>query len=678
MSTAIFAFHCTVLPAALFAASYWRWMRQCTGLCSRCSRLGNSTPTTATAVTGSPSTVAMRATDLDDGGVSGGGGGGGGGSGGGSIGVGTPNSSAGVASLVDDIASVVASSTRTGSCPSVSSSWGALPQALPRILIVSRRHMRKDKFVDFVGEYHLTLILRYGACPVIVPRCVGADTTGEEVSRLIDAYEPIHGVLLCEGEDIDLKAWPGALGPDGGGMTDEQTATVAASHPSDASVDQAKDLIEFELVRRCVARGIPYLGICRGSQVLNVYRGGTLYSDIDTQVGGGVTHIDYNNYDSHRHPVSVTPTTPLADWFDGATALDVNSYHHQGVRTLAQGFTPMAHSPDGLVEAFYEPAAYDPDAGRYCIGLQFHPERMQDRSTGVYDYPGCVGAYEAFGRAVRAYARRATPERVEAPLEQVPAPVSLGAPSPPMPACSDGCDGGLASPRTNLSAAASPVHCAARTCPPAPIQLPAATLVSLGPSPGIGRARSASASPSSRRGTDSDIPPRAITAGRLGPRVSRAHSDAVSSFAVASQMYRTRRASESLHAASLSRGASLLASTSSAPRSLYATVHGGCAVRDALGLCNGGAAESPSVVEPMAQLEAAVVAAAAALARMGHAELSEASETLRGLVGVAARLQERGEALEKGGGCPRGVGTGLQEEEDETCPRGAPTKGVKA
>ena len=630
-------------------------------------------------MTGSPTTAAMRATDFDDGSVSGGGGDGGGGGGGGRSGVGTPNSSAGVASLVDDNASVAASSTRTGSCPSVSSSWGALSQALPRILIVSRRHMRKDKFVDFVGEYHLTLILRYGACPVIVPRCVGADTTGEEVSRLIDAYEPIHGVLLCEGEDIDLKAWPGALGPDGGGMTDEQMATVAASHPSDASVDQAKDLIEFELVRRCVARGIPYLGICRGSQVLNVYRGGTLYSDIDTQVGGGVTHIDYNNYDGHRHPVSVTPTTPLADWFDGATALDVNSYHHQGVRTLAQGFTPMAHSPDGLVEAFYEPAAYDPDAGRYCIGLQFHPERMQDRTTGVYDYPGCVGAYEAFGRAVRAYARRAAPERVEAPFEQVPAPVSLGAPSLPMPARSDGCDSGLAPSGTNPTAAASPVPaCAARTFPPAPIQLPAAALVSLGPSPGIGRARSSSASPSSRRDTLSDVPPRATTAGHLGPRVSRAHSDAVSSFAVASQMYRTRRASESLHATTLSRGAALLASTSAAPRSLYATVHGGCAVRDVLGFYNGGVTEPPPVVEPMAQLEAAVVAAAAALARMGHAELSEASETLRGLVGVAARLQERGEALEMGGGRPRGVGAGLQEEDDETCPRGVPTEGVKA
>ncbi|CAM8900668.1 unnamed protein product [Rhodiola kirilowii] len=67
---------------------------------------------------------------------------------------------------------------------------------LPRVLIVSRRSVRKNKFVDFVGEYHLDLIVSYGAVPVIVPRVSGVDS-------LLDSFEPIHGVLLCEGADID-------------------------------------------------------------------------------------------------------------------------------------------------------------------------------------------------------------------------------------------------------------------------------------------------------------------------------------------------------------------------------------------------------------------------------------------------------------------------------------------
>lgn len=61
-----------------------------------------------------------------------------------------------------------------------------LVNVLPRVLIVSRRHVRKNKFVDFVGEYHLDLIVRYGAVPVIVPRVKG-------VHNLIDSFEPIHG-----------------------------------------------------------------------------------------------------------------------------------------------------------------------------------------------------------------------------------------------------------------------------------------------------------------------------------------------------------------------------------------------------------------------------------------------------------------------------------------------------
>ncbi|XVF81893.1 hypothetical protein PTKIN_Ptkin15bG0192500 [Pterospermum kingtungense] len=66
----------------------------------------------------------------------------------------------------------------------------------PRVLIVSRRTVRKNKFVDFVGEYHLELIVGNGGVPVIVPRVSGVD-------NLLDSFEPIHGVLLREEEDID-------------------------------------------------------------------------------------------------------------------------------------------------------------------------------------------------------------------------------------------------------------------------------------------------------------------------------------------------------------------------------------------------------------------------------------------------------------------------------------------
>ncbi|MCO5571775.1 hypothetical protein L7F22_025523 [Adiantum nelumboides] len=292
----------------------------------------------------------------------------------------------------------------------------ALASVLPRVLIVSRRTVRKNKFVDFVGEYHLDLVIKYGAVPVIVPRVSGLDL-------LLDSFEPIHGVLLCEGEDVD----PSLYENDSPDLTVEEIEEVRKLHSSDTSFDKDKDSIELQLARRCLERNIPYLGICRGLQVLNVACGGSLYQDVEKamlQKGGvPVKHINYEDYDGHRHPITIVKDTPLHEWFkesldEGNLELSVNSYHHQGVKRLAARFKPMAFSPCGLTEAFYDPDVYNPDDGKFIVGLQFHPERMrheQDRNTdganhlaseSIFDYPGCPHAYQEFAKAVVAYQKK--------------------------------------------------------------------------------------------------------------------------------------------------------------------------------------------------------------------------------------------------------------------------------
>lgn len=110
--------------------------------------------------------------------------------------------------------------------------------------------------------------------------------------------------------------------------------------------------------------------------------------------------MDYDNYDGHRHPVTVLRDTPLHAWFkdsldeQGNMELMVNSYHHQGVKRLAERFVPMAFAPDGLVEGFYDPDAYNPNEGKFIMGLQFHPERMRKNGSEEFDYPGCPSAYQ--------------------------------------------------------------------------------------------------------------------------------------------------------------------------------------------------------------------------------------------------------------------------------------------
>lgn len=221
------------------------------------------------------------------------------------------------------------------------------------------------------------------------------------IHTLLESFEPIHGILLCEGEDIDPSHYDAELC----GLTPEELEHIRQLHSSDAATDKEKDSIELRLAKLCLERNIPYLGICRGSQILNVSCGGTLYQDVEKELldkcleGQRVVHMDYENYDGHRHPIKVSANTPLHDWFNDSFVDDkmeimVNSYHHQGVKRLAKRFIPMAFAPDGLVEGFYDPNNYNPEDGKFIMGLQFHPERMRHQDSDEFDYPGCNMAYQ--------------------------------------------------------------------------------------------------------------------------------------------------------------------------------------------------------------------------------------------------------------------------------------------
>jgi gamma-glutamyl-gamma-aminobutyrate hydrolase PuuD len=241
----------------------------------------------------------------------------------------------------------------------------------PQVLVVTRRTARKNKWIDYVGEYHLELLLRLGTLPVMVPVVPGA------AARLPQYMAGMRGLLLVEGEDIEPKRYP---------AEPEHLKYLEKTHP-------LKDEIEIRLLRRALRLHIPILGICRGSQLLNVVCGGTLHIDVlkekslsgnspsraenpsPRSVKEALKHIDYEHYDTYRHPIAIVPGTPLQRWYR-RTSLRVNSYHHQGIRTLARRFTPMAYAEDGLVEAYFDPAE------DFLVGLQFHPERMLEERAG--------------------------------------------------------------------------------------------------------------------------------------------------------------------------------------------------------------------------------------------------------------------------------------------------------
>ena len=241
----------------------------------------------------------------------------------------------------------------------------------PIVVVVTRRTVRKHKYIDFVGEFHLSLLVRLGFLPIMVPVVKGT------TACLPNYMEGMKGLLLVEGEDIEPKRYK---------AQEPNFQHLEKTHP-------LKDEIEIRLIRHCLRRKIPILGICRGSQLLNVVCGGTLYGDVQKEKNSGLKHINYDNYDNYRHAISIVPGTPLERWYQ-RTALQVNSYHHQGVRDLSPRFTPMAFAEDGLVEAYYDPKA------DFLVGLQFHPERMLEEPAGNWRI------WKAFGAAVRRRRRR--------------------------------------------------------------------------------------------------------------------------------------------------------------------------------------------------------------------------------------------------------------------------------
>lgn len=235
----------------------------------------------------------------------------------------------------------------------------------PVVLVVTRRTIRKNKFIDYVGELHLKLLIRLRISPLMIPVVEGTQAV------LPQYWEQMRGLLLVEGEDIEPRRYRAQK---------ENFEHLEKTHP-------LKDQIEIRLIRRALSLRLPILGICRGSQLVNAVCGGTLYGDVQKEKKSRLKHIDYHHYDTYRHPITVVPGSPLNKWY-AKLALRVNSYHHQGIRRLASRFKPMAFAEDGLIEAYYDPKA------RFVVGLQFHPERM------LPEYRGNLRVWRAFASAV--------------------------------------------------------------------------------------------------------------------------------------------------------------------------------------------------------------------------------------------------------------------------------------
>jgi len=146
-----------------------------------------------------------------------------------------------------------------------------------------------------------------------------------------------------------------------------------AAHPSYDAAEPGRDDYEIELARRAVEADLPMLAICRGIQVLNVARGGSLVQDIDSQVGTSINHATEDSPVATAHEVWITPGSLLdrvmRELVESDTCM-VNSRHHQAPKALGTGLTVSATAPDGVIEAIED------SSRRFCLGVQWHPENF--------------------------------------------------------------------------------------------------------------------------------------------------------------------------------------------------------------------------------------------------------------------------------------------------------------
>ena len=152
----------------------------------------------------------------------------------------------------------------------------------------------------------------------------------------------------------------------GGG--DIESARYGDANVACADVDTDRDALEIAIARAAIERDLPVLGICRGFQILNVVRDGSLIQDVS-----GHRPEEREGLVEHRN-VGVRPGSRLA-MATGGAPLTVNSRHHQAVTegTLGRGLVATVVI-DGLVEAF------ELDDRRWVVGVQWHPERTAEVS----------------------------------------------------------------------------------------------------------------------------------------------------------------------------------------------------------------------------------------------------------------------------------------------------------
>jgi putative glutamine amidotransferase len=234
-----------------------------------------------------------------------------------------------------------------------------------------------DVQAAFLPKVYFDHVTRAGGIAVLLP------PQPVDVAIAARVLGGLDGLIVTGGKDVD----PARYGQEPHATTDEPRPD--------------RDAWEDALLVGAIDRGLPFLGICRGMQVLNVSLGGTLHQHLPDVIGSTRYNAGYGKFSENE--VEVHAGTHVGDLLDDAPALAVHSYHHQAIDDLGDGLAVSARSDDGTIQAV------EVQGVPFGVGVQWHPEQNPD---DLRLFAGLVDAAKKY-RASTSSATDPGPEPVE-------------------------------------------------------------------------------------------------------------------------------------------------------------------------------------------------------------------------------------------------------------------------
>jgi putative glutamine amidotransferase len=234
---------------------------------------------------------------------------------------------------------------------------------MPRPLIGITLDTHDDGDVYESPYSYATSVERAGGLPLLIPY----QTDLSLIPQFVDVFD---GILFTGGNDLD----PAAYGQ--------------PWHPKAVPIDPARQKFEMALLAEVERRRLPILGICLGSQVMNVYRGGSMHQFLpDVDRAGALEHRKVES-NLLRHNVTLDPASKIGKAI-GKSEISVNTYHKQSADRMGRGLRVIATAPDGVIEGFEDPTF------PLFAAVQWHPERLSDEPEHLAPFKLLVEASSA-------------------------------------------------------------------------------------------------------------------------------------------------------------------------------------------------------------------------------------------------------------------------------------------